>query len=332
MLTTCTFQHPVFAKLGEVAFRPTEADRTPALIISMGQATAALPLASLQHELNIEDGSPDGVMLAQVAKSLDFVGELRPGDRLPVEVLCGAASWAPDPVHRDIAQARLNLQLTSVFDDAAGPDGPLVGASWAAASPPKALAAMRVPGMDLRLQAATIELAATLGLPDAAAARELLEGAAHELSFIEALRARLLDRVARMCGQIEALAQGVANNLSGLELISRVRCLAGIGLARIGARFADLEAQTSDVRGLLQGMAEHRAVIRLHRDWLYSSLRAWEGVLAAWEAAGLAWTDATWPLLSQTYRFLALRFMPTQEWLATRARRPAGAAPARMVW
>lgn len=333
MLSTCTFEHPVFAKLGEVSFRPTEADRTPALVMPMGQATAALPLVALQHELSITDDSPDGQMLAQIARSLDFVGELRPGDMLPVEVLCGSASWSPDPQHRDIAHARIALQLTSVFDEAHGPDAPEVGARWAAASPARALAAANAPGMGLRLQAARIELAAALGLPDAAAAQRLLDEVAHELSFIEALRARLLDRVVRMCQQVEALMGSVANNLSGMELISRVRRLAGIGLGRIQARFADVAEQTADMRALLEALPERRAAIRLHRDWLYCSWRAWDGVLRAWEAASPAWSDATWPLLARTYRFLAPRFMPMQEWLlATRARRPAGPAWSRMTW
>ena len=332
-ISTCTFEHPVFAKLGEVAFRPAESDRTPVLIMSMGHATAAVPLRSLQQELSIEDDSRDGHMLAQIAKSLDFVGELRLGDQLPVEVLSGAASWAPAPLHRDIAHARLTLQLTAVFEPAGSHDAAEVGASWAAATPPRALAASRAPGMDLRLQAATIELAAALSLPNAAAARQVLDDMAHELSFVEALRDRLLDRVVRMCGQIEALVQCLANNLSGLELISRVRRLAGIGLAKIRARFSDLKAQTADIQVLFQTMNERRAIIRLHRDWLYCSLRAWEGILSAWDTASDVWSDSTWPLLSRTYRFLAPRFMPMQEWLlTTRARRPGGTAHARMTW
>ena len=323
----------MFAKLGDIAFRQAESDRTPVLVMPMGQASAAVPLRSLQQELSIDNDSRDGQMLAQIAKALDFVGELRLGDRLPVEVLCGAASWAPGPLHRDIAHARLTLQLTAVFEPSRSHDAAEVGASWAAATPPRALAASRVPGMELRLQAAIIGLTTTLALPNPAAAQQVVDDLAHELSYIEALRERLLDRVVRMCGQIEALVQCLANNQSGLELISRVHRLAGIGLTKISARFSDVKVQTADVQLLFQTMEERRIMIRLHRDWLYCSLRAWEEILAAWAMASDIWCEATWPLLSRTYRFLAPRFMPMQEWLlTTRARRPGGTANARMTW
>lgn len=333
MLPTCTFEHPAFAKLGNVSFRAMEADRTPALVMPMGQATATVSLRALQHELGIANDSPDGRMLSHVARALDFVAELRPGDALTPEVLCGAASWAPDPQYREVAQARLHLQLTAVFDEASGAGAPEVGARWAAASPSRALRAARAPGMDICVRAATVELAAMLRLPDSAAAQLLLDEVAHELSFIEALRVRLLHRVERLCLQVEGLAHSVANNLSDLELISRVLRLGRIGLERMRARFNDVQEQTADVCAPLHALPERRAAIRLHRDWLYCSWRAWDGVLAAWEAASAAWSDATWPLLNRTYRFLAPRFMPMQEWLlTTRARGAAGPEYSRMVW
>lgn len=323
----------MFSKLGDVAFRLAEADATPVLVIPMGDITAALPLASLQQEAGIKDDSPDGIMLALVARALDFVGELRLGDPFPLEVLGGDASWEPSPAHRDLARVRITLQLTTRFADDSAPDNPAASAAWVSAERQPVLAAARMPGMTLRVHAATIKLAARMGLPDVAAATELLDAAVHEMGFIEALRASLLGRVARLHERLETLLQNAINKQSRLELIKRVRRLAGIGFDRICARFEALNEQTADLLALLQNIATRRPVIHRHRDWLHCSLRAWEGILTAWDSASAAWSGSTLPLLGRTYRFLAPRFMPMQEWILTgRASSPDEATQTGMVW
>lgn len=321
----CTFEHPLFSKLGEVVFRLAEADNVPSLVMPLGRSTAVLPLRSLQAELGIDGASADGQMLARVARSLNFVADLRLGDLLPVEVLDGAASWEASPSHQQLAASRLRLRLISQL----GADVP---ADWDRAGPQTVLLAAAQPGMRLALQAACIEAAARLGIPDAAAATRLVEDATHELGFIEALRDWLLRRVTLLAERVRCLAAGLAQNLSGLELLSRVTRLTSIAVEKIGARFADVDAQTANVLDVLQALDAWRAVIRQHRDWLYCSLRGWEPILAAWELATPGWSAATWPLLGRTYRFLAPRFMPVQEWQTARAKRHSEELGPRMVW
>lgn len=321
----CTFEHPLFSKLGEVVFRPAETDGAPSLVMPLGRSTAVLPLRSLQAELGIDGDSADGQMLAQVARSLNFVADLRLGDPLPVEVLDGAASWEPSPSHQQLAASRLRLRLISQLNADASVD-------WDRAGPQAVLLAAAQPGMRLALQAAYVEAAARLGIPDAAAAARLMEGAAHELGFVEALRDRLLRRVALLAEQVRRLAAGLAQNLSGLELLSRVMRLTGIAVEKIGARFAEADGQTAIVLDALRARDAWRAAIRQHRDWLYCSLRGWEPVLAAWERATPGWSAGTWPLLGRTYRFLAPRFMPMQEWQTARAKLHDGELGPRIVW
>ena len=322
----CVFDHPLFSKLSDDAlFRPAETDGAPCLIIPLGRGTAALPLRSLQAELKIEAVSQDGKMLSLVARSLDFVADVRLGDTLPVEVLDGGASWSPSALHQQLAASRLKLQLIA---ELCGSDEP-----WAIAEPQAVLAAASDPSLRIRMHTACVAAAGVLGLPDAAAASRLVEDLAHESAFIEALRDRLLRRVQRLMDRVTHLNGGLSQNLAGLELVGRVRRLTGIALGKIGARFADLQAQTVLVLEAMRGLEARRRVIRQHRDWLYSSLRAWEPILAVWEASGIDWSDGTWPLLGRTYRFLAPRFMPVQEWqLATRSHRENGRQPPRMVW
>lgn len=321
----CTFEHPLFSRLGEVMFRLAEADGMPCLVMPMGRSTAALPLRSLQAEFGIGDASADGQMLALVARSLDFVTALRSGDPLPVEVSHGTASWQPSPRHQELAASRLKLQLVSQL-------GADTAADWNKAEPQAMLAAAKDPGLRLSLQAAYVEAAALLGLPDAAAVARLAEAAADELSYIEALRDWLLRRVLQLAERLRRLASGASQNLPGLELLSRVTRLTDIALGRINARFADVEGQTESVLDALRVPDAWRVLIRLHRDWLHCSLRGWEPILTAWDHAAFDWSDGTWSLLGRTYRFLAVRFMPVQEWQAVQAKLRGDEPNTRMVW
>lgn len=321
----CTFEHLLFSRLGEVVFRLAEADGVPCLLVPMGRSAAALPLRSLQAELGIDDASADGQMLARVARSLDFVTGLRLGDPLPVEVSDGAASWQPSPRHQELAASRLKLQLVSQL-------GADTATDWGKAEPQAVLAAAKDPGLRLSLQAAYVEAAALLGLPDAAAAARLVEAAADELSYIEALRDWLLRRMLQLTERLRRLASGVSQNLPGLELLSRVARLTGIALAKTNTCFADIEGQTESVLDALRAPDAWRALVRLHRDWLHCSLRGWEPILTAWDHATADWSDRTWPLLSRTYKFLAPRFMPVQEWHAVQPKLQGDEPGTRMVW
>ena len=322
----CTLEHPLFARLGEVVFRPAEADGEPSLVIPLGRSRAVLPLLSLQAELRIPNDSPDGRMLALIARSLGFVADLRLDELLPFEVLGGAASWQPSAMHQQVAASRMKLQLISQL----GGDDPT---DWSKAEPKAVLAAAADPATWQRLQDAHVEAATRLDLSDPAEAMALARTIAYELGFVEALRDRLLRRVLRMMDRVRHLAGTLANNLSGLELVSRVKRLTSIAIDKINARFAEVDSQTEIVLDTLRLMDVRRIVIRQHRDWLYCSLRGWEPILAAWEAASFNWCDSTWPLLGRTYRFLAPRFMPMQEWqLASRFKLVDTAASRRMVW
>ena len=325
----CVLQHPLFRRYREAVFRPAEADGAPVMVIPMGGGVAALPLCALQAEFGIDPDSPDGRMLAQIAKALDFVSELRLGDPLPMEVLGSGTSWQPSATHQRVAEERLRLQLGATLDDGAPGSGP----AWVLAEPQAVLAAAAEPGAVVRLQPASVAAAVVLALPNAAAVARLLAEAAHELGFIEALRDRLLRRVGMMLARVETLTAAMGRSLGAQELVSRVRRLTAIAIERMRARFTEVEALSAQVLDLLRDLKIRRLTIQLHRDWLYSSLRGWEGILLAWETTGAGWSHQVWDLLRRTYRFLAPRFMPMQEWqLATRPHRADAAPRAPMVW
>ena len=306
----CVLQHPVFTQFGDVLFRPAEADAAPVMIFSLGGTVAAIPLQSLQQNYGIEAGSPDAVMLGLVVRALDFVAEVRPGDSFPLEVLGRGASWEPSALHQRVAEQRLRLQLVGAFGNGTCP-------TWASDDPQAVLQAAAEPDMDERLQFAAMEAAAVLDLPNATAVARLLAKAAHELGFVEALRDRLLRRAGLLLAQVDTLGASVGHNLGAIELLSRVRRLAGIAYNKLRARFHELDACTADVLKVLRDVDGWTCTVRIHRDWLYSSLRAWESILTAWEGGGNVWSQNTWNLLRRTYSFLSPRFMPVQDWQIT---------------
>jgi hypothetical protein len=321
----CVLRHRLFAIMGAPMFRRSETDGTPVMVVLLGERTAAIPLRSLQREFQIEDASDDGRMLGLIAESLDYVAGLRIGDPLPQEVLSGNASWAPDQIHRQIADARLRLQLVRWLG--AGADTPNLDA--------EALAQVADdPAMRQQVQDALARAAEMLGLADAEQVVTLIEELAYELAFIEALRDRLLRRVKMMVEKLERLTRAFRGDSSHMETLTQVQRLSGVALRQISVRFDEMDAQTGEVLAVLRNADSQRAFIRSNRDWLYRAQRAWEPILSAWDQADGTIDDGLFALLARSYRFLAPRFMPVTEWIsATKPKlRTKDKQPARMIW
>ena len=309
----CHLYHPMFARMGEVVFRRAESDATPVMVVSLGDRQAALPLRSLQREFQIGDDTPDGRMLGLIAESLDYVAQLRPGDPLPAEVLTGEASWHPEEMFRVRARGRLWLQLLDWIApgqvDEASPD--TIGARLE-----------HDPALQALTQRAVDRVANELGLSGSAAVMELINGLAHELSFIDALRFTLLQRMQVMQAQLQGLAHLQRGGVARLEALNQTLRLCETAVNQTTARFDEIDAQTGEALAALRNQDSQRAFIRSNRDTLYRSQRLWEPILAAWEAyaAEVAQRpksgsdDQVWRLVAQTYQFLAPRYMSFTEW------------------
>ena len=51
------------------------------------------------------------------------------------------------------------------------------------------------------------------------------------------------------------------------------------------------------------------------RDDLYRRLKAWDKIFESWEEVTMSRSDDNEGLLRETYRFLAPRFMKTDDWV-----------------
>ncbi len=322
---TCCLTHRVFAMFGDPLFRRAESDGAPVMVMHLGEKEAAIPLGALRREFGIADDSDDGRMLELVAQSLDFVAGLRIGDPLPPEILSGEASWEPDAVHLQIANARLQWQLVTWLNSGTGADAEHLDAE-------SLLQVADDPARRQQVQQAFAKAAEALGLPDRAAVIGLVEELARELAYIEALRDRLLRRAKVMAEKLNRIAKAFRGDASHLETLTQVRRLAATALKQISARFDELDAQTGEVMSALRNAESQRAFIRSGRDWLYRTQRGWHSLLMAWERAGIGFDEGILRLLNRTYQFLAVRFMPVTEWAAASSPKRKKATERRMVW
>jgi hypothetical protein len=322
----CALQHPVFTSFGDPLFRRSETDGAPVMVVMLGEKEASIPLRSLQREFAIPDEADDGRMLGLIAQSLDFVAGLRLGDALPAEVLSGAASWEPDAVHLQIANARLQWQLVAWLNSGTGGDAPTLDAD-------ALLQVADDPARRQQVQQAFAKAAETLGLLSRETVVQMVEELAHELAYIEALRDRLLRRVQAMADKLNHMAQTYRGDGSHLETLTQVRRLTGSALRQISHRFDELDAQTGEVMAALRNADSQRTFIRSNRDWLYRAQRAWQPLLTEWDVAGIGFDEGILALLNRSYQFLAPRFMPVTEWAsATRPGKREPGTAREMVW
>jgi hypothetical protein len=278
------------------------------MVMPLGERIATVPLRALQRELGIADDSPDGRMLGLIAQSLDFVAGVQLGDPLPTEVLDGRASWTPGAIHRGVAAARLRLQLAAWLRPEAA------GATTADIDTIRRLDGD--PAMRQHVNDAMEQAAHDLGLTQRSDVISLLETLAGELSYIEALREGLLNRVQELVAEVERISRTGRFVHKRLEMITQVSRLSNTALRQITKRFEDLDAQSQEVLTALRNVDSQRNLIRSSRDGLYRLSRAWEPILQGWEAAGDLSGPALWQLIDRTYHFLAPRYMPVQEWQA----------------
>jgi len=322
----CTLTHRVFASFGECLFRRSETDGAPVMVVKLGEKEAAIPLRSLQREFSIPDDSDDGRMLGLIAQSLDFMTGLRIGDPLPAEVVSGQASWEPDELHLQIANARLQWQLVTWLNSGTGADMPVLDAD-------SLLQVADHPARKQQVQQAFAKATETLGLPSREAVIQLVEELARELAYIEALRDRLLRRVRAMAEKLNRMAQAYRGDGAHLETLTQVRRLTGTALKQISHRFDELDAQTGEVMAALRNADSQRTFIRSNRDWLYRTQRAWQALLQEWDVAGIGFDEGILLLLGRSYQFLAPRFMPVTEWASsTRLAARKDETSQRMVW
>ena len=319
----CELQHEAFTSLGDVRFRRSSTDGLPMMALQLGEREAQFSLEALRREYAIGKDTADGRMLDLISSALDYVSSLQPGDRLPSEVRTGEASWKPSPDHVRLATSRLRLRVCQ---------WQIPSGAWAKTSRDEAnlLRLSDDPVLRDDFRTAAMQAAALLGLASGGDVIRLVEELAREFSYVEALRERLLARVVSLRRLLGSLLRNRNRAVVAYDPLPQVHRLMVIATKQISSRFQDVDAQTSDIADLLRDVETHRRFIRTNRDWLYRNQRVWEPMLDRW--SHVPNIGDIGPLLTETYHFLALRFMPATSWQRPRRDRTRGPALSAMAW
>ncbi len=302
--TSFAFEHAVFS-VKEAYFSLSGTTGEPVYNVPLGDVQASLPLDTLAGSFGVQTDSADARLLEVVKKSLRFVKEIRPGDSVPTEILDGTASWKVEPHHREMARARLTVQLVSWMS------GKQIDSVDAAEL--ESIASM--PETKKKVQEAFEALAEKLGLgrDNKQEVVNKIEDLAREMSYIEALRERF--------GKIQKLYNGF-NMLTGvykrersiLEDVKRVRILMKKPVADLAAVFEQIDGNTGEIFTTMRKFPSQIKYIRDMRDDIHHRFMRWDSLIDEWSDVSLERSVRLDRLTRVTYQFAARHFPLNTDW------------------
>ena len=302
--THFTFEHQVFA-VKDACFGLSPTTGEACYNVPLGDVQASLPLDTVASSFNIGKNSTDAQLLQIVKNSLKFVKEIRPGDSIPSEILDGTASWKVEPHHRDIARARISVQLTSWMT------GKHVDSIDAAEL--EMIAAN--PETKKKVQEALDVMAEKLGLTGDSKKDVVnrFEELARELSYIEALRERFV-KIQRLFANFNLLAGIYKRERTVLEDIMRIRVLMKKPVDEIASLFEQIDVNTGEIMNTMRKFAAQIRYIRGGRDDLHQRFLRWDDLLTKWEGVAIEQGPIVDRLVRITYQFVARHFPQGNDW------------------
>ncbi|MGQ9365267.1 hypothetical protein [Azospirillum sp. ST 5-10] len=298
------FQHKVFT-LPSAHFSVDATTKEPVLNILLGDLKASLPFQTLKESFDIGEGSHDARLLDTVAKGLRFVKQIRPGEKIPGELLDGSASWSVDEKHRLIARGRLTVQLVSW----------ITGSEMIVVDIDELEQVVEDPQTKARLKAAFQAIAAKLGITDNPEQyiTDRIDDLTQELSYIEALRDRFR-HIRAINDNLARITQLYRTDRSFVSEVARMQGLLRRPLKEFDSIFEQADAQTGEIVGALKSFDTTVSFVRKIRDELRERLIEWEELLQAWDGVPIEKSQTVEQLQKMTYRFLANRYMESKVW------------------
>ena len=299
------FQHKFFGSVKDPVFRLSEQNQEPCMFFKFGDAEASLQFPGIKNEFKLA-GTPDEAMLDFVGKSLKFVQTMKMGDEFPEELRTGRASWEVTEEHKQIAYQRLTMQLVSW----------LSGDEMVVTNPDELLQISNDPRTKVRVKEAFKKAALALGIDpeDSQKVVDLIMVLADELSHIEALR-EMLERVRVIGKKLGELHSYYLADRVILDIIEPLIGLMETAIRELSSPIDQVDAQTGEILAVLKNITPQVRFVRDLRDDLYRRLKAWDKLFEAWDDVSMSRSDDNEQLLRETYRFLAPRFMRTDEWV-----------------
>jgi hypothetical protein len=305
--------HPAASTLFEFthqAFRAPDArfllggDGQPCMALKLGTLDALVPLSSLIKEFDLA-GTADGALLEMVVSGLKFVKLIRPGDSIPREILDGTASWSVSEENLATARGRLTLQLY----------GFLGGQERVLTDAIEIMQMVDDPGVQARIRNGTGTVLDRLGLGADQGGRidATLDRFARDLAYIVALRERA-GTLGKLMEKVAALRRVYRRDRTVDEELIRVNNLLQKPINRFHKFFAEVDAHTGEILGILANVDQHLAYVRESRDTLHLQLMKWDDLFAAWETLAPDISSATEGAIRRLYQFLAQNFLVESSW------------------
>lgn len=302
--TSFIFEHAVFS-VKEAYFSLSATTGEPVYNVPLGDVRASLPIDTVAGSFGLKADSSDAKLLQTVKKGLKFVKEIRPGDSVPSEILDGTASWKVEPYHREIARARVTVQLVSWMS------GKAIDSIDAAEL--ETIAGM--PETKKKVQEAFEVMADKLGIgrENKQEVVSKIEDLAREMSYIEALRDRF-GKIQKLYNGFNMLASVYKRERSILEDVNRVRILMKKPVADIGQIFEQIDANTGEILTTMKKFPAQIRYIREMRDSLHQQFLRWDGLIEEWSGVSLERSARLDRLTRVTYQFAARHFPLNTDW------------------
>lgn len=280
----------------------------PVYVVQHGGSAFTLPFRGIRREFEIAEGSHDDLMLQKVAEALNFVSALSPGDSFPAEMIDRRASWQPAEQDKRYAMALLRSGLVA----------------WHRKEPlldlgdPQALVA-RMERDEMRQAAETAMLALTkephAGIPDVKTVARHMQDLAAEIASCEYIFRRCREGFALMEEKIKSAATLYKRDRMVSDQVAR--CLVLLEKAKIDifSAHAGTAANYGEAHSVIVNVANALPYIKDARDRHYKSYRVWEDLFQQWSRVSVVEDRTILSVIEATYRVLAPRYAPIQEWV-----------------
>lgn len=302
--THFSFEHAVFS-VKEACFGISAQTGEPCYNVPLGDVRASLPIDTVAASFGIGKTSLDAELLQIVKASLKFVKEIRPGESIPSEILDGTASWKVEPHHREIARARITVQLASWMG----------GQSIDSIDAAELETVAALPDTKKRVQEAFETMAEKLGMgkENKKDVVDRFDDLAREMAYIESLRERF-GKIQKIYNNFQLLAGVYKRERGILEEIMRIRILMKRPVGEITTIFEQLDANTGEILNTMKKFASQIRYIRETRDTLHQRFMLWDSLIEQWSGNTLERSAVLDRLVRVTYQFSARHFPQANDW------------------
>lgn len=319
-------KHRFFTVFSDTYFRKLNDEAEPVVVLPLGTATVVLKIKNVIKELELPPDNPDLEMLKIISKALDYVPRISNEDSLPKELLTGDPSWEIDDHHKSLAQAKIFAHIIEWISE----DESLQ------IDKENFQQFLDDPETKNKTRHAFQEAAENLGLgrENAQQVTELVNTAASELAYIEALRTRI-SVIRKVAGCLEIAEKTYEKSQRNNQIIKTNKYMISLSLKEFLDYFENIDGKFLDISSALENLNSFTEDIRKTRDKIWRALWAWGELEEKWSAHSIAVNRSTEDLLSETFRFLAQRYLPQKEWelmFRTNKSNEASSAPAEMPW